>query len=326
MRDRVVQTAVKMVIEPIFEREFAEHSYGFRPGRSCHDALRRVEELLQSGHLHVVHVVDIDIKGYFDAIPHRRLMERVEERIADGRVLRLIEAFLAQKVMEGMQRWEAESGTPQGGNLSPLLANIYLDPLDRLLAGAGMEMVRYADDIVVLCRDPQQAGQALALARSWIEEAGLELHPQKTQVVSMVEAGNHFDILGYRFWRGKQGKLRRFVRPKSEQRLRARLKPLTRRCNGRSLPALIARVNPILRGWYGYFRHASRDALRAVDGWVRGRLRGILRKRQRSKSSGRARGGDHQRWPNCYFAKHGLFCLERARELEIASLRRGVTC
>jgi RNA-directed DNA polymerase len=124
VRDRVVQCALRMVVEPIFEREFAPQSYGFRPGRSCRDALRRVDELLQSGH---GHVVEIDIKGYFDAIPHERLMARVGERIADGRVLGLIEAFLQAGVMEGMEGWETETGTPQGGVISPLLANIYLN-------------------------------------------------------------------------------------------------------------------------------------------------------------------------------------------------------
>jgi len=132
------------VIEPIFEREFAPQSYGFRPGRGCKDALRRVDELLQSGH---VHVVDTDIKGYFDSIPHDRLMKLVEKHVADGRVLGMIEGFLKAGVMEGMESWEPENGTPQGGVISPLLANIYLDPLDWLMVENGLEMVRYANVI-----------------------------------------------------------------------------------------------------------------------------------------------------------------------------------
>jgi RNA-directed DNA polymerase len=322
VRDRVVQTALKMVIEPIFEHEFEERSYGFRPGRGCHDALRCVEELLRGG---CTHVVDIDIKAYFDSIPRLRLMELVEERIADRRVLKLLEAFLKQGILEGMESWEPEEGTPQGGVISPLLANIYLDPLDRLLAGAGLEMVRYADDLVVLCRQPHAAQQALAIVREWMESAGLELHPQKTRIVDMNQVGNHFDFLGYRFFRGRKGHLRRLVRPKSKAKLKDRLKQQTRRGTGRSLPAIIARINPILRGWYGYFRQASAQALEEMDGWVRGRLRSILRRRQR-KLRGRARGGDHQRWNNRYFAALGLFCLEARRAAEIASLRRGVTC
>ena len=308
VRDRVVQTALRMVVEPIFEREFAEQSYGFRPGRSCQDALRRVDELLKSGY---VHVVDIDIRGYFDAIPHGRLMAEVEKHVADGRVLGLIEAFLKTGVMEEMKEWEVESGTPQGGVISPLLANIYLNPLDWKLAQAGLEMVRYADDMIVLCRAPQEAAQALESIRAWMAGAGLELHPEKTKLVDMAQAKAHFDFLGYRFWRGKGGKLRRFVRPKSSQKLRARLKPLTKRTSGRSLEVIIAKLNPILRGWYGYFRHVSADALAEVDRWVRGRLRSLLRKRHGGK--GKGRGLDHYRWSNRYFANLGLLCLQELR-------------
>ena len=322
VRDRVAQTALKMVIEPIFESTFAEHSYGFRPGRSCRDALRRVDELLKSGHLHVV---DIDIRGYFDAIDQEKLTRLLEERIADGRVLELIGKFLKQGVMDGLESWEPESGTPQGAVISPLLANLYLNPLDWLLEEAGMEMVRYADDMVVLCRHPHEAEQALGKVRNWMQAAGLELHPQKTRIVSMSEVGNHFEFLGYRFWRSKkQGKIRRFVRPKSKQKLREKLKPRTKRCNGNGLSAIIAKINPVLKGWYGYFRHASADALRETDGWVRGRLRAILRKRH--KGRGRARGVDHQRWGNSYFAELGLFSLEQAQHSEIASLRNGAKC
>jgi RNA-directed DNA polymerase len=319
--DRVVQGALRMVVEPIFEREFAPHSYGFRPGRSCHDALRRVEALLQSGH---THVVDIDIKGYFDAIPHERLMKKVAERIADGRVLELITRFLKAGVMEGLERWEAEAGAPQGAVMSPLLANVYLNPLDWLLAAAGLEAVRYADDMVVLCRDAHSAQHAMGLIEQWMREAGLELNSQKSRIVDLGITGSHFDFLGYRFWRGKGGKLRRLVRPKSEQKLRERLKPLTRRASGWSLEMILAKVNPILRGWYGYFKQASTDALKETDGWVRGRLRSILRKRRKGK--GRARGNDQQRWNNCYFRRLGLFCLEEARKAELTSLPRGVTC
>jgi RNA-directed DNA polymerase len=309
VRDRVTQNALRMVMEPIFEREFAEHSYGFRPGRSCRDALRRVDELLKSGHCQVV---DIDIRGYFDAIPHGPLMAEVEKHLADGRVLGMIEAFLKAQVMGEMNRWEeAEHGTPQGGVISPLLANIFLNPLDWKLAQAGLEMVRYADDIVVLCRAPREAAEALQSIRQWMEEAGLELNAGKTKVIDMEKEGAHFDFLGYRFWRAKAGKLRRFVRPKSRQKLRARIKPLTQRNNGQSLSAIVGKLNPILRGWHEYFQHASAEALGEMDGWVRGRLRAILRKRRGGK--GRARGKDHHRWNNCYFAELGLFCLKEAQ-------------
>ena len=319
--DRVVQAAVRLVIEPIFEREFAPTSFGFRPGRGCRDALRRVDGLLASGHLHVV---DIDIKGYFDAIPHARLMAAVAEHVADGRVLALLESFLKAGVMEDRESHETESGTPQGGVISPLLANIYLNALDWLLIGSGLAAVRYADDIVVLCRDAASARAALAKVREWLERAGLRLHEGKSRVVDMGQPGQHFDYLGYRFWRGRGGGLRRFIRPKSRAALRARLKPLTRRANGQSLRAIVARLNPILASWYGYFRHVSAGVLNETDGWVRGRLRALLRKRRGGR--GRGRGRDHQRWGNGYFAEAGLLCLERLRAEELASLRRGVTC
>ena len=315
VRDRVVQTALRMVIEPIFEREFSPASYGFRPGRGCKDALRQVDTLHKSGHSHVV---DIDIKGYFDAIPHDRLMKLVGERIADRRVLGMIEGFLKAGVMEGMEvDAEREEGTPQGGVISPLLANIYLNPLDHLLKEKGYEMVRYADDMVVLCRDAETAQRALAEVESWMTEAGLQLHPQKTRVVSLSEAGSHFDFLGYRFWRNKRGRIARYIRPKSRQNLKARLKPLTKRTNGQCMNAIIQKINPTLKGWYGYFKQAEPVALGEMDGWVRGRLRAILRKRK--KLRGRARGVDHHRWPNRYFAELGLFCLEEARVKEFQS-------
>jgi RNA-directed DNA polymerase len=320
VRDRVVQTALRMVIEPIFEREFAQHSYGFRPGRGCKDALRRVDELLRSG---LVHVVEVDIKGYFDSIPHERLMGLVGEHVADGRVLGLIEAFLKQGVMEQMGRVEPEErkeGTPQGGVISPLLANIYLNPLDHLMAASQHEMVRYADDMVILCPSAEAASEVLETLREWMSQAGLSLHPGKTKVVDMGQPKAHFDFLGYRFWRGKtSGDIRRFIRPKSQKKFREALKPLTRRNNGQSLSSIALGLRPQLQSFYGYFKHAGANSLRGLDQWVRGRLRSILRRQTGGR--GRGRGSDHQRWNNRYFADLGLFSLEAARELELISLR-----
>ncbi len=320
--DRVVQAAVRMVIEPIFENRFAEHSYGFRPGRDCKDALRRVEELLRAGR---THIVDVDIKGYFDSIPHDRLLALVRERIADGRVLGLVEGFLKQGVMEGTELAKAvedmPQGTPQGGVISPLLANIYLDPLDWLMAGLGFEMVRYADDMVVLCRSQEEAQAALEKLREWMSGAGLTLHPDKTRAVDMNQADSHFDFLGYRFQRSRRGRMMRLVRPKSLRKLRESIKPRTHRTSGRSMKAIVADLNRTLSGWFGYFKHASASELSGIDGWIRMRLRSILRKRRGLK--GRGRGSDHQRWPNRYFTKLGLFCLLDARESTYASLRNG---
>lgn len=316
--DRVVQAALRMVVEPIFESCFAPHSYGFRPGRGCKDALRRVDELLKAGRLHVV---DVDIKGYFDSIPHERLMALVRERIADGRVLGLIEAFLKQGVIEDSVWTEAEEGTPQGGVISPLLANVYLNPLDWLMAGLGLEMVRYADDMVVLCGSAEEAEAALEKLREWMAGAGLTLHPDKTRVVDMNQPRSHFDFLGYRFRRSLRGRLNKLVRPKSLRKLRDSIKPRTRRTNGRCMEATVADLNRTLRGWYGYFKHVHPAQLAEIDGWIRGRLRSILRKRRGGR--GRGRGLDHQRWPNHYFTALGLFCLKEAKLAEIASLRKG---
>ena len=318
--DRVVQTAVKKVIEPIFEREFAANSYGFRPGRGCKDALREVERLLREG---VSHVVDVDIKGYFDNIPHEPLMRLVKAHVADGRVLGLIEGFLKQGVLEEGIVIDPVTGSPQGGIISPLLANIYLHPLDRLLETLGLHSVRYADDIVVLARSAEAAMGALATIEEWMEEAGLRLHPEKTRVVDMKEAKAHFDFLGYRFQRSQKGGMLRLIRPKSKQQLRANLKKPTKRCNGRSMEAIIALINPSIRGWFGYFKHALPSELSAMDGWVRMRLRSILRKRR--KGRGRGRGLDNRQWPNRYFENLGLFSLESARE-ELISLRTGAKC
>jgi RNA-directed DNA polymerase len=279
-----------------------------------------VDGLLEAGCLHVV---EVDIRGYFDSIPHDGLMSLVRERIADGRVLDLLEKFLGQGVMGDAGWQEADEGTPQGGVISPLLANIYLDPLDWQMSGSGHEMVRYADDMVVLCRSRDEAVGALAKLREWMAQAGLELHPEKTRVVDMTEAGSHFDFLGYRFQRSRRGELRKLVRPKSLRKLRDTIKSRTRRTNGKSMEAIVADLNRTLQGWYVYFKHAKGKVMEDIDGWIRGRLRSIERKRHGCR--GRGRGRDHQRWPNRYFARLGLFCLQDARALELASLRRGAT-
>ena len=303
VRDRVVQTALRAALEPIFERDFARHSYGFRPGRGCKDALRRVAELLEAGY---VHIVDADLKSYFDTIPKDRLLALVGRKVADGRILALIESFLEQSVLDGLQRWTPEQGTPQGAVVSPLLSNIYLDPLDHLMAGRGYEMVRYADDFVVMCRSPAEAAAALAVVQHWTTDVGLLLHPTKTRLVDARVDG--FDFLGYRFAGG-----RRRPRAKSLQRVKDAIRDKTKRTSGHSLARIIADLNSTLRGWFEYFKHSHPSTFRPLDGWVRRRLRSILRKRRRGK--GISRGFDHLRWPNAYFAKHGLFNLQDAYAL-----------
>jgi RNA-directed DNA polymerase len=316
VRDRVVQAALRHVIEPIFEATFAPSSFGFRPGRGCKDALREVVRRLDAGHLYIV---DVDIRKYFDSIPHEALMARVEERIADGRVLALLRQFLVQGVLEQGQYTESVAGTPQGGVISPLLANVYLNPLDHLLVAQGYAAVRYADDMVILCQTRAAAEAALELLRRWLTAAGLELHPEKTRIVDLTQAGAFFDFLGYRFKRTEQ-RILRFPRPKSVAKLRDAVRPLTRRNNGRSLTETIGRLNPVLRGWFLYFQHSCANVFRPLDGWVRMRLRSILRKRQRRQ--GRGRGLDHRRWPNAFFAAQGLFSLATAHADACQSARR----
>ena len=311
VRDRIVQTALRMVIEPIFEHRFAEHSYGFRPGRGCKDALRRVQALLDGGH---AWIVDADLKSYFDTIPKDRLMSRVRERIADNRVLALIRSYLDQEVMEELTRHEpTERGTPQGAVISPLLANIYLDPLDHLLAAAGVQMVRYADDFVLLCRSEEEAKAALARVQTWVEENGLTLHPQKTRLVDATQPGG-FDFLGYHFERGY-----RWPRRKAMDRLKDKVRALTLRTSGVSMETSVTRLNEVLRGWYGYFKHSHRTVFPKVDGYIRGRLRAILRKRAGKR--GRAQGSDHLRWRNRYFTELGLFSLTQVHASFVQSPR-----
>lgn len=300
VRDRVVQTAVLMVIEPIFERDFARHSYGFRPNRGCKDALRRVNDLLEAGY---IHVVDADLKSYFDTIPKDRLLAQLGRKVTDGRLLALIEGFLDQPVQDGADTWIPGQGTPQGAVCSPVLSNVYLDPLDHRMASLGYEMVRYADDFVVLCRTPNEATAALAEVQRWTVNAGLTLHPTKTAVVNAITDG--FDFLGYRFEAGQ-----RRPRRKSLMKLKDTIRALTPRTAGRSLARIIEDLNQTLRGWFEYFKHSRPTTFPPLDGWIRRRLRNILRKQ--NGRSGIARGGENLRWPNAYFAAHGLLSLRAA--------------
>lgn len=300
VKDRIVQTAVKLAIEPIFEAAFLETSYGFRPGRGCHDALREVDGLLKAG---LTFVVDADIAGYFDSILHERLLDRVVERISDGRVLDLLRGWLEQDVLRGLERWTPVAGTPQGAVISPLLANIYLHPLDERMAQQGFRMVRYADDFVVLCESRERALAALATIQQWVAENGLALHPEKTRVGPCRKPEEGFDFLGYRFEAG-----RRWVRKKSLARLKDQIRAKTKRTRGDSLTRIVADLNPVLRGWFGYFKHAHPYTFPAVDGFVRRRLRALLRKQERRPGFGRCLA-DQKRWTNAFFARAGLFAL-----------------
>jgi RNA-directed DNA polymerase len=235
------------------------------------------------------------------------------EKVSDSRVLRLVEMFLQQGVMEELAMWTPEAGTPQGAVISPLLANLYLNPLDHLVAGNGFQMIRYADDFVILCHTPEEARQALEQVQQWVTENGLVLHPTKTKIVDARTEG--FDFLGYHL----QGRLR-LPRDKSLKKIKDAIRAKTRRNQGHSLPTICARLRPTLQGWFTYFRHCNPPVYRDLDGWIRMRLRSMLRRRAGRR--GRGRGLDHQRWPNRFFAEHGLYSLQAAHAQFVQSSRR----
>ena len=233
-------------------------------------------------------------------------MARIEARISDGRVLDLIRGWLGQDVMCGLERWTPTTGTPQGAVPSPLLANIYLDPLDALMAARGYSMVRYADDFVVLCRTAEEAEAALAEIRRWVGENGLDLHPDKTHVGDCRQPGQGFEFLGYRFENG-----RRRVREKSLRQLKQRIRGKTRRTRGDSLERIVVDLNATLRGWFGYYKHAYRTTFEPLDKFVRRRLRALLAKQAKRPDFGRSLRVQ-MKWPNKFFAAAGLFALHTA--------------
>lgn len=307
VRDRVVQTALVHVIEPILDATFHERSFGFRHGRGCHDALRWVEELLEAGY---VYVVDADLKSYFDTIPKDRLMSIVGQKISDRRVLGLVQQFLDQGIMEELRTWTPETGVPQGAVLSPVLANAYLNPLDHQMAQRGFQMVRYADDFVILCRTPEEAARALTAVQDWVKNHGLTLHPEKTRIVNAREAS--FSFLGYSF----RGKLR-FPRDKSHRKFVESIREMTPRKSGESLEVMIRRINRSTQGWFNYFRHCHWSIYSRYDGMIRRRLRGLLKKRHRRN---RQRLPPHQRWSNAFFTAHGFHSLNAAHTRFVQSI------
>ena len=307
--DRIVQTALRNVIEPIFEHEFDPCSYGFRPNLGCQDALGEIERLLAAGY---VHVVDVDVRKYFDTIPKQGLMNEMAKRIADGRVLDLIEAYLHQGVLEEMRLWMPETGTPQGAVISPLLANVYLHPVDTVMRQAGFKLVRYADDMVVLCRTREEAEAALVKLGELLEARGLQLHPDKTRIAHLMERPG-FQFLGYVFFDKY-----RDPRPSSREKLRTTLRVKTKLTTGNSLKDIISSLNASLRGWFNYFKFCSATSgvWAETDKWVRFRLRAILDKRRKGgRKKRRGRGHAHYRWPNAYFTENGLFSLVSAVKL-----------
>lgn len=311
VRDRIVQNALRHVLEPILERQFAEHSYGFRPNRGCKHALRRVDQLLKDGYKYTV---DVDLKSYFDTIPHDRLLQELRKYVADNSVLGLVEKFLQADILDGLEQWTPSMGAPQGAIISPLLSNLYLNDLDHLMAGQGYQMTRYADDLVIQCRTREEAVAALVQVQTWVTDRGLTLHPTKTKIVHVDDEG--FEFLGYRFI-----KHRRFPRKKSLEKFKDSIRGKTRRNHGDSLQAIIATVNRNLRGWYEYFKHSWKTTFADLYGWVRMRLRSILRRRRKARGRG-SRIADSRLYPNKLFAELGLFSMTAARARECQSARQ----
>jgi group II intron reverse transcriptase/maturase len=297
IRDRVAQMAVKLVVEPIFEADFCETSYGFRPKKSAHGAVDDVAYAMNTGY---TEIIDADLSKYFDTIPHSKLLAVVAERICDGEILRLIQMWLKAPVME-MEKDGAKrnigggkgnrTGTPQGGVISPLLSNLYLHILDRiwernnLQQRLGARIVRYADDIVILCRR-NKSGRAMEVLRQVLERLELTLNETKTKIVNVHQG--KFDFLGFSIWMGesvKSGKLYPHVQPskKTVQSIKSRITELTKRARTiMPLEWIVNEINATVRGWVGYFHYRnSSKTLTKIRGHVEERLRTHLRKRHK---------------------------------------------
>lgn len=293
VRDRIIQQAVTQRLTPIFERDFDESSFGYRPGRSPHDALRKVWREIKADN---VWIVDADLRDFFGSVDHTKLMQLVTRWVSDGRVLRLVEQMLKAPVLEGAKLLPTPKGTPQGGVISPLLANILLTPFDKEMRARGYQLTRFADDWVVTCATRSQAEEALRVAHQILKTLGVELHPEKTRIVH-ISVG--FAFLGYVIRQGKKKsfklpvhKLSSNVRPgglyarpsdKSLCHFKDKIKALTRRKAPVSLPQLINQINPVIRGWGIYYRRAHiRRLFNRLDRWIVHRIWSYLFKRWRN--------------------------------------------
>ncbi|KEF35844.1 Retron-type reverse transcriptase [Schinkia azotoformans MEV2011] len=269
VRDRVVQASVRRILEPIFEAKFLDCSFGFRPNRSAHLALEKIRKDLMDGY---VYVIDADLKSYFDTIPHEKLISLVREEVVDGSVIKLLKSFLQAGIMEGGSFHLNEKGTPQGGVISPLLANIYLHPLDELMTERGHRITRYADDFVICCKSQKGAERVLKSVTKFLEqELGLIVHPEKTKIVDNLKES--FVFLGHEFKKGY------WVNPsdKALMKFKSNVKDITRRNRTVNIERLVKdKLNPYLRGWGNYFGHWHvKKLFLKFDSWIRRRLRAV---------------------------------------------------
>lgn len=318
VKDRIVQAAAKLVLEPIFEADFLPCSFGYRPGRSTLEAKETIRKVFPRGY---VFAFEADVVDFFGRIDHDRLIAMVEERVCDRRMLKLLRKWLKAGVMVEGIRVETITGTPQGGVISPLLANIYLHAFDREWQRCGGRLgvlVRYADDFVVMCRTARAAADAQRLARRLLRGLGLELHPAKTRVVDLREGRGGFDFLGCHFHARVSGRLlergkrryylHRWPSARSMKRVRHRVRELTGRGRvGTDIRVVIGELNPVLRGWGNYFRTGNAaKKFNQTDHYVRDRLRLLLAKRYGIRKS---RHHLYSRWPNEWLEGYGLYRL-----------------
>lgn len=297
VRDRIVQEAVKEAIQPTLERVFSEVSYGFRPGRGAGQAIEQIKRYIEEGY---EYVVDADIEDFFGTLDHSRLMNKVREEISDRETTYLIYHFLKAGVMEEGRVKKTTTGTPQGGVISPILANLYLTELDDCMEKAGLKIVRYADDFVILCRSVNQARYALKTTRQKLEKMNLALSEEKTCIT---DTNQGFVFLGHQFWKPNDT-LYTFPSDKSMKAYKQKVRHITRRQQPKNLKMVVEKLNPVIRGWGNYFKNGDGKArFRRLDEWTRMRLRAFILKKRRISYK------VHTKYPNSHFEKLGLVFL-----------------